>query len=111
MEIFLVPFSLLDLVLFSPIYAYIVWFAFRRIMRKKRRFTGFMTWSFIIHAAIIPLFWALHSAGVWGFVEANKTSFDPVIISGHAIGFILTYFIFCGGLTMGMLVLVKRRSA
>ena len=111
MEIYLVPFSLLDLVCLSPVYAYIVWYLFRKVMRKKRRFTGFMTWSFIIHAAIIPVFWVFHSMGWWGFVEANKTSFDPVIISGHAVGFIAVYFLFCGGVTMTLLALVKRRSA
>lgn len=110
MEIYLVPFSLLDLVVLSPVYAYITWFAFRRVFRKKRRFTGFMTWSFIIHAAIIPFFWVLHSCGAWNFVESDKTSFDPVIITGHAAGFIAVYFLFSGGLTVAVLALVKRQS-
>lgn len=111
MEIFLVPFSLLDLVLLSPIYAYFTWFLFRKIMRKKRSFTGFMTWAFIIHAAIIPFFWLLHSFGTFIFVESDKTTFDPVVITGHVAGFIITYILFCGGLTMLLLALVKRRSA
>lgn len=110
MEIYLVPFSLLDMVCLSPVYAYIVWYLFRKVFRKKRRFTGFMTWAFIIHAAIIPIFWVLHSAGVWGFVESADAKFDPVNISGHEVGFFLVYFLFSGGLTMGLLALVKRQS-
>lgn len=110
MEIYLVPFSLLDLVCLSPVYAYVTWYIFRKVLHKKRRFTGFMTWSFILHAAIIPFFWLMHSQGVWGFVEANKTSFDPVIISGHVVGFLAIYFLFCGGVTMSLLTLVKRNS-
>lgn len=111
MEIYLVPFSLLDLVCMSPVYAYITWYVFRKVFRKRRRFTGFMTWSFIIHAAIIPFFWVFHSLGFWWFVESESTSFDPVIITGHAVGFFVLYFLFCGGLTMGLLALVKRQSA
>ncbi len=110
MNIYLVPFSLLDLVVLSPVYAFITWYIHRRVMHKKRRFTGFMTWAFIIHAAIIPVFWVLHSFGCWSFVESNETSFDPIIITGHTAGFFTTYFLFCGGLTMGALAIVKRRS-
>lgn len=110
MEIYLVPFSLLDLVVLSPLYAYIVWYLFRRIMHKKRRFTGFMTWSFIIHASIIPVFWTLHNYGLFRFVESDKTTFDPVLITGHAIGFFLTYILFTGGITIAVLAVVKRRS-
>lgn len=111
MEIYLVPFSLLDLVLLSPIYAYITWFIMRKVMHKKRQFTGFLTWSFIIHAAIVPIFWILHFCGAWGFVESESKHFDPVIIDGHEVGFFLLYILFCGGLTVSLLSIVKRRSA
>jgi hypothetical protein len=111
MEIYLVPFSLLDLVLMSPLYAYITWSLYRRIMHKKRNFTGFMTWSFIIHAAVLPVFWILHFMGAWGFVESEKAHFDPVTITGHVLGFFSIYFLFCGGLTIGALAIVKRKSA
>lgn len=111
MEIYLVPFSLLDLVILSPIYAYIAWRILRRVLHKKRKFTGFLTWSFIIHAAIVPLFWILHFLGAWGFVESSETHFDPVIITGHVVGFLSIYFLFCGGLTIAILGYVKRNSA
>jgi hypothetical protein len=111
MEIYLVPFSLLDLVILSPVYAYITWSILRRIMRRKRKFTGFLTWSFIIHAAIVPLFWILHFCGAWGFVESEQEHFDPVSIAGHEFGFLLLYTLFCGGLTVTILGVVKRNSA
>lgn len=111
MEIYLVPFSLLDLVILSPVYAYISWFLLRRIMHKKRGFTGFLTWSFIIHAAIVPVFWILHFCGAWGFVESEKAHFDPVSIAGHEIGFFILYILFTGGLTVLFLSLVKRQSS
>lgn len=110
MEIYLVPFSLLDLVTLSPLYAYVVWYMFRRMLHKKRRFTGFMTWAFIIHASIIPIFWTLHNYGVFHFVESDQTSFDPVIITNHVFGFLITYLLFTGGITMAVLAVVKRRS-
>lgn len=110
MEIYLVPFSLIDLVLLSPVYAYLAWYLMRRIMHKKRRFTGFMTWSFIIHATIIPFFWVLHYMGIWGFVEDEQTTFDPVKITGHIGGFMAIYALFCGGITIVLLMIVKRRS-
>lgn len=110
MEIYLVPFSLIGLVLLSPVFAYTGWFLMRRVMHRKRRFTGFLTWSFIIHATVIPFFWALHYMGLWGFVEDEQTTFDPVQISGHITGFLAIYALFCGGITVAMLLLVKRRS-
>lgn len=110
MEIYLVPFSLLDLVLLSPLYAYITWFVFRRALKKDRRFTGFMTWSFILHAVVIPFFWLLHFYGAWSFVESDTKSFDPVIITGHVTGFISIYLLFCGGLTIASLAWVKWKA-
>ncbi len=111
MQIYLVPFSLLDIVLLSPVYAYITWLILRKVMRKKRGFTGFLTWSFIIHAAIVPIFWILHFCGAWGFVESEQKHFDPVTITGHVGGFLTLYALFCGGLTVAALAYVKRRSA
>lgn len=110
MQIYLVPFSLLDLVLLSPLYAFITWFLLRRIRRKKRQFTGFLTWALIVHAAILPVFWTLHKLGVFAFVESDQTSFDPVQITGHVAGFFITYFLFCGTLTVGVLMFVKWRA-
>ncbi|HTF03887.1 MAG TPA: hypothetical protein VK826_07670 [Bacteroidia bacterium] len=110
MEIYLVPFSLLDLVCLSPLYAYITWYGYRKLMHKKRRFTGFMSWSFIIHATIIPLFWILHSFGAFSGVEDEVTKFDPVAIHDHPVGFFVVYLLFTGGLTMVTLGLVKKNS-
>ena len=110
MELYLVPFSLLDLVLLSPVYAWIVWFIFRRIRRKKRKFTGFITWSVIIHASVIPVFWLLHKMGAFRFVESDHSQFDPVIITGHIGGFFTVYCLFCGGLTMAILAKVKWKA-
>jgi hypothetical protein len=102
---------MLNLVLFSPLYAYITWYILRRIMHKKRQLPGFLTWSFIIQAVITPFFWILHSLGFWAFVESSNTSFDPIIITDHVAGFFATYLIFCGGLTIAVLWLVKWKSA
>lgn len=110
MEIYLVPFSLLDLVLLSPIYAAITWWILVTLQKRDRRFTGFLTWSFIIHAAIVPVFWILHFCGMWGFVESEKEHFDPVTITGHVGGFLGLYIAFCGGLTILALAIVKRNS-
>ena len=110
MEIYLVPFSLIALVLLSPLYAFITWYILRRILRKPRRFTGFLTWSLITHAAVIPIFWTLHKMGLFLFVESENTAFDPVLITGHVPGFFLLYFFFCGVFTVGILMLVKWRS-
>jgi hypothetical protein len=110
MEIYLVPFSLIALVLLSPLYAFITWYLLSRVLQKRRRFTGFLTWSLITHAAVIPIFWTLHKMGLFLFVESPGTSFDPVVITGHMPGFFLLYFIFCGVFTVGILMLVKWRS-
>lgn len=110
MEIYLVPFSLLDLVVFSPVYAYLAWYFFRKVLKKKIRFTGFMSWCFIIHAVVIPIFWVLHSLGVFSAIEADQTGFDPVIITGHAAAFLSVYLLFTGGITIVILGLVKKNS-
>lgn len=111
MEIYLVPFSLLDVVIMSPVYAYITWFIVRRILKiRGRRFTGFLSWSYIIHSAVIPFFWVLHAFGLFRDVEAANTTFDPVQISGHAIGFFSVYILITGGITMLGLMYVKRNS-
>lgn len=110
MQIYLVPFTLLCLVLGSPVYGYITWFTLRRLMHKKRKFTGFFTWALIIQAAVSPLFWGLHFAGVFAFVEAPSGHFDPVSIAGHEFGFFVTYFLFTGILTILGLAIVKWKS-
>lgn len=111
MEIYLVPFSLLDVVIMSPVYAYITWFFVRRILKiRGRRFTGFLSWSYIIHSAVIPFFWILHGLGLFRDVEAENTSFDPVQIDGHAAAFLSVYILVTGGITMLGLMYVKRNS-
>ncbi len=111
MEIYLVPFSLLDLVCLSPLYAYVVWYVFRKYLKKRVRFTGFFSWCFIIHAAIIPIFWILHSIGLFHAFESAHTGFDPVAITGHIGAFFTVYILFTGGITLAILALVKKNTS